>query len=322
MMRIRNAEANRSVIVVFIVIALVAAAHGVPWGTSAPLQVELRNSLHAPVFTLLSLFLLFEFGKKLHTPLAIAVTASLALLTALLGELTQYFTHGEASYFDLLRDFAGIALGLCIGLVVARQRGANLFGGVKCAQLAIMLFGTILVVSSPARTAWILVNQHRALPNIATFDARWESRTYATYHGASLEIRAAPASWGTEHGKAAYLTMSAGRTSGIEIYPAADWSGYEFIGLSIASGNGRTNTLSLRIDDIGHDGKYLDRFNQILPLNSQKRRIRIRLSYVRHSPAGREMDLRKIRSIIFFAENPTDGESIVLDDIRLERKID
>lgn len=303
------------------VVAIAAIMHSMPLGTFAPLQIELRNNLHSPVFAILTTILLISFRRDSSLPIAVAISASIALAAGILGELAQYFTHGQASIDDLKQDCIGICLGLCVGYVVSDRSNLKRSRRVKTVLSIAALVGIVEVFSPLASSAWALTRQYIAFPTILTFDSQWEHKTYTMLRGATVEPGPAPASWGNAQGNIAHIRFSDIRFSGIEIHPFADWSDFDVLSITAASGSDEPFELMLRISDEKHGGHYVDRFRRKLYLTPEKQEFRIRVSEIQSAPAGRDMEVDRIRSVILFIDDPVGREIAILGDIQLEREL-
>lgn len=315
----RQLNGNVFAIVICTAVVLIALAHGLPFGTSSPLLIDLRNSLHAPAFMVFAMLLFLLLVQKVSQRAAITLTAITALAAGILGELSQFLSSGQTSLSDLLSDSLGILFGICIGLLLITRRKNR--SNRRHTTLLVMFSAIIalIVVYPVAHAVHNLVSQNRAMPTIMDFEENWQTRALFPMHGASTALRPAPDSWGNENGQAVYVELSPMPFSGAKIYPVSNWSEYTFLTFTAASGNSGNFEIVLRINDDAHNGNFSDRFGRRFELSSKKRVYRIPISEIRSAPADREMDITHIHAIFFFMRHPTGEETLILDDVRLER---
>ena len=306
--------------VAILIVAAAAMIHSLPLGTDAPLQIELRNALHTPAFAAIAALLFLNFRRAFSLPGALAISSLAALATGVLGEMAQYVSYGQASFSDLARDAIGIPLGLLVGTSISRLPNKSGSRRVDAVLIIAALIGAVVVIHPAADAGWAIAKQRYAHPHILTFEADWETRIFSANRGATVRLEPAPATWGQGHGRIAYVKFANNRYSGIEIFPVTDWSGFDSLSLTAASGTDMPVELSLRIHDEKHWGGYRDRFRRKLNLTAEKRVFRIRMSDILDAPVGRHMDATQIRSIILFVDRPEGGEFALLDDIKLVRE--
>ena len=99
--------------------------------------------------------------------------------------------------------------------------------------------------------------------------------------------------------------------------PYPEWRGFGYFAVDIFSELPEERTIVLRIHDQQHNWQYEDRFNTAITVASGFNRIRIPLNEIRNAPAGREMDLSAIQSVVFFAVAPSESFVLYFDNIRL-----
>jgi hypothetical protein len=237
--------------------------------------------------------------------ITVAVLASVAVLT----ELGQQLTHRESSVADVVRDLAGILIGLgCYAYtdpdftVLSKQKYHAL-------RSSTFIFSGSLVVASLfplLHLAVAYVQRDDAFPVIIDFQAGWIS-PFLRLDQAMLTLAAAPDTLASNSGHTGQqqvhqLTLDPGKYPGISIIePYPDWSEYKTLVLDLYSMQSHSMTLVLRIHDSHHNQEHSDRFNQALTVKPGNNRFRIPLTGVEHAPAGRQMDMRHVENIMLFA---------------------
>ena len=75
----------------------------------------------------------------------------------------------------------------------------------------------------------------------------------------------------------------------------------------------------VRIHDVHHEGEATDRFSRRLTLMPGANPIAISLKDVKFAPETRAMNMRRVRSVMLFANAPEQAIELYLGDFRLER---
>jgi hypothetical protein len=137
-------------------------------------------------------------------------------------------------------------------------------------------------------------------------DARFSaSRSFARHGKASLRV---------EMGTAQYSGVSL-------VYFPVDWRGYRFLNMDVLNPSTEEIVVTFRIHDRLHEAgeqRYEDRFNRTFRLPPGWSNIRVDLGELARAPAGREMDLGRIRAVGLFATKLQRSRTIYLDSVRLE----
>jgi len=250
------------------------------------------------------------------------VAVATIVLLAALSEYLQISSSRDADVMDFVRDVLGGVSTL--GLYVTLDRAMDkTWARARRYTKATVRVGSVLIaiVAFVPLLSWILAYSYRGqiFPNICSFESSFETRFLAT-PGANLKLVPAPEGWAEAVGQqVGRLTIQPVRYAGLTINePYPDWSAYSFLCFDIYSENKGVVTLTVRVDDLSHNGHYNDRFNEGIAVRSGLNRYRIPLREVRAAPVGREMDMNHVVAIVLFAMDLTEARTIYVDDIRLE----
>lgn len=250
-----------------------------------------------------------DIRTKFSTPTA----TSLCVGTAIIGELLQISTAGDASVVDLANDGAGIA----VALLLITFLDKDLLPGLKRKSRFVVLAAGLLIMGTAFHPAvsisHALVARANALPELISFDHGWERVLYRSYGGAAV-IRIP---LGDDGSLVAVVSMGRAQYSGLVIEPYPDWRGYTALRFSILTLGHTPRRVTLRIDDVSHSGQYSDRFNRTFEIDSSVSEFVVPLSEISALENGRRLRLDAVRSMIFFMVNTDGSEKIIIDDIRL-----
>lgn len=290
---------------------------------------EIQNTGHIFLFALMTLALMplmrnRRAAKTRYWLVDYAIVCGGMVALGIITELGQVVTQREPDLNDMLRDGAGIAVGLGLyafyDLSVPRLTRSHWI--LKTCLLGASL-GVLAVCFYPMmNAAWSGLQRDRAFPVIADFGARW-TRTFVWLNQASLEPAMTPAGLtATENGArygAVRLILNPEAYAGISLFePYPDWSGYQTLSLEVYSPHARPISVVLRIHDEQHDQTYADRFNRALTLRPGNNRIQILLRDVAQAPDQREMDMKRISNLMLFAEDIDEVICLYPSIIRLE----
>ena len=254
--------------------------------------------------------------------ITVAVLASVAVLT----ELGQQLTHRESSAADVVRDLAGILIGL--GFYAYKDPYFTVLSKLKYYALRIstLIFSASLVVASLfplLHLAIAYVQRNDAFPVITDFQAGW-IRPFLRLDQAVFTLAPAPDSLAsiiqtTDQQQVHQLTIDSGKYPGISIIePYPDWSEYKTLTLDLYSTQTQLMTLVLRIHDSHHNQEYSDRFNRAVTVKPGYNRFQIPLIEVELAPAGRRMDMRHVANIMLFAADIDSAVKLYPGTLRLE----
>ena len=250
-----------------------------------------------------------DIRTKFSTPTA----TSLCVGTAIIGELLQISTAGDASVVDLANDGAGVAG----ALLLMTYFDNDVLPSLKHKSRFLVLAAGLLIMGTAFHPAvsisHTLLARAAALPELMTFDHGWERVLYRSYGGAAV-IRIP---LGDDKDLVAVVSMGRAQYSGLVIEPYPDWRGYTALRFSILTLGHTPRRVTLRIDDVAHNGQYSDRFNRVFEIDSSVSEFVIPLSEISALENGRRLRLDAVRSMIFFMVNTDGSEKIIIDDIRL-----
>lgn len=275
---------------------------------------ELQNTGHTIIFVIMTLVFMGILRGVLPVAdnrvlISYAITVAVLSAVAVLTELGQQLTYREPNVVDVVRDMAGIFVGLGFYaytdpyvIALSKQNYYALRTG------TLIFSGCLLVVSlfPLLHLAFAYAQRNDAVPVIIDFQAGW-ARPFLRLDQAVLTLAAAPDSLTsiikrTDQQQVSQLTLNRGKYPGISIIePYPDWSAYKTLTLDLYSRQVQTIRLVLRIHDNQHNQEYSDRFNQALAIKPGNNRFLIPLIGVEHAPAGRQMDMRHIAGIMLFA---------------------
>jgi len=276
---------------------------------------EIQNTGHTILFVFITLafigLLRYALPPIRNKSIAAYVITFLALVTvAALTELGQQLTNREPSLADVVRDIAGVLIGLGLfafadsRLVLVTRRHYRKF------RTGTLVFSAVLLVTS----LWPLIHlshayveRNQAFPVIVDFQNDW-ARSFLEVNNAVLTRAAAPegllkgGASGDE--RVALLNLNAGDFPGIVIVePYPDWSAYKVLEIDLFFPHSKNMNVMLRIHDKDHNQEYTDRFNRLLELEPGHNNFQIPLRNVEHAPVNRKMNMQQISGLVLFASN-------------------
>lgn len=300
---------------------------------------------HTPLFGVIALLirgLLEGRGRLLRSRAFSSAGLSVAAfaLTMVLGAATELvqmvFRLGDPSVSDLLRDAAGAASFLLLASAVHRRSAvafpATTPGGetaapararhrrivaVVAALVLLLAAGRTLIVTTAA-----YVERSRAFPTLYALDGAWWEGMFIRTATSRLTPAGTPGAAEGPDGRPttlARLDLRAGRYPGLTfLEPYPDWRGYHRLTFTVVSDLDAPITLAMRVHDAKHDQRYRDRFNRAFTIRPGTNRLAIVLEDVRRAPAGREMDMRRIRGIVLFVPRLARPTHLYLGPLQLE----
>jgi hypothetical protein len=304
---------SSSFISIILVIGTTLLFVGGPDYHSARSLKHLWDLGHIVYFALLTL-LLCRWRVVATMPLT-AQWIALITTTVLIGvsiELLQYGTSRTPNTGDLVRDLSGSLLVLVLGPPGRRLRAGYLKLLLRTAVLLLML--TLLWPLTRSLIDEAIARYQ--FPLLSGFETPFELDRWQGDAGLGIE-----SSTPLSSGKWLKLSLSTAKYSGAALkYFDGDWSSNR--SLSVRFYNPDTSPLQItcRIHDLNHvDGneEYTDRFNRRFKLVPGWNRIVIDLDEVKQSPDNRNMDMRRIRGVMFFAVSLPAPRVIYLDKLML-----
>jgi hypothetical protein len=168
---------------------------------------------------------------------------------------------------------------------------------------------------TPCLTAVALAHRWEEFPAIADFGSSLESR-FCSATNARFEI-ASPL--GQSQMRAARVTFQPAPYSGFAVHgPWPDWTNHRELCFTVYSQLSEIVSLDLRIHDAQHDKRYQDRFNKELAIQPGLSKVSVPLTAVERAPKGRQMELRRIRTIGLFVMQPARSFQLYFSEFGLE----
>jgi hypothetical protein len=278
--------------------------------------ISFHDFLHVPGFAIVTSALYFALppmpgvsrnGQRL-------MTALLAVALGALVELVQMIGGGSAELGDVVRDAGGAAIATLLTYAVdhGRRRRVRWSAGiVALGMAAAFLSPTIadLIDEAEARRQFPVLADFRRSSELNRFRFSREAR-------ASLVTVESP----ERSARALRLALAPGVYPGLsfQFFPR-DWRGWrEFILVCTHQGTAPLR-LTLRIDDMGHNENYADRYNRSFDMYPGHNVIRVPLREVEVAPAGRMFDLGHVRSVVLFAYRLQEERELLIHSVRLAR---
>ncbi len=240
-----------------------------PVGSASTLWAhELMNAAHAPLFMLLTAAMLLWLrttAPRASVAMQHLTTFLLVIFVGGAGELAQALltSDREATWRDLVTDGLGAIIGLGLMACVEPEQRVSTKLKTRLAVPAACLasFAVILPVWGIALAYW--QRQHQ-LPELLTFDSA-QSSLITLGSSTNLRVVQRMTSLGSSdtHQALEVLPQEAAEWPGITLKePWPDWSAYKALEIVVENPNPAALTLQIRIDDVRHNQRYEDLFNQ------------------------------------------------------------
>lgn len=265
------------------------------------------DALHFPGFILITwtLAILLRPFARGHRG-AIVAGASLALLIATLSELSHDYLGRSSSWKDFGVDCLGIGFGVA-GWFLLHRGGAA--ARVVFAGLVVAMLGLLVL---PALRGSRAVREIRGLfPDLGAFHHPGSRHLWLAQGNATATVHPDEA--------ALHVRLGPGPFGGVSYWPAeSDWSGRQTLRIGVEN-PGPAFPLGIRIDDARsassqHDSRYNGE-QQIPPGHTE---IRLPLAEIQRAPAGRPLDLTRIRRLVLFTSEEITGRQFVIDSAFLD----
>ncbi len=310
------------VVLVFIILALMFGA--LP--DTSLFWREVQNTGHTILFILIAILILlllrgtsnFFWQKSFK----LYITAFfISLLIGIVIELVQSITHSDASKMDIVRDLAGIIVGLGMYASTDSDLPSYSLKSGKWTKIGIVTLSFFVFTASMLPLTFLstaYMQRKAAFPVVVDLTANW-TLPFLQLRNAIINL---PESNKTKIDGEDPLTrvdFKRGIYPGvsiIETYP--DWSAYKAFTIIIYSKLIQPFELVLRIHDDQHNHNYTDRFNTKLTINKGTNYFHILLEDIKKAPTSREMDMMKIKEIIIFSAQPVERLHFYMGSIRLE----
>lgn len=303
---------------IFLLVLTLMVMHLIEFPQLSNIAQRLQNSLHAPVFGVFAVLVMFSLRKLVTPARAYIMAAAIVVMVSVVGEAIQILGPRDADLRDLASDMVGMTGFLA---VVAAFDDELRKQSARVSRLWLIIVAAPLLYASIQPTIWYaytIAAREKAIPELLGFEHKWESELFRQTPRTALTLIPAPDGWPAGSGTVAMLHLGETRYPGILIQPASNWLGYQYLSFLAASADGQSHEVTLRIHDAEHDNNYSDRFNYQFLAGPQPTRISILLDDVRSAPANRQMDISAIAEIGLFVVDATGNEKLIVDDFRLE----
>ena len=278
--------------------------------------MRFHDFLHVPGFVLVAALLLAGWRiapcrprrRSAHLALIFGLSVALGILV----ELLQVVAGGGGDPWDVARDAAGAASALLLA--------SSFWSEVRRpARWALRLAALVVAAVFAVPTLGALLDESRArhqFPVLADFSRASEFDRFE-WSGS------APASLVCTGGRGTRCVVQVSLLPGL--YPGfaltyfpRDWRGFRHFVVSCANASDTPLALTIRIDDMRHNGRYTDRFNRTYVLAPGRNEVRVPLADVEAAPCGRRLDLGRVRDVVVFAYQLATPRRIVVHSLRLE----
>jgi len=287
------------------------------FGKSATLLSEsITNLGHIPIFAVvagMSLWVL-DREKWIHAGIktymsAFAISVGLSLAT----EFVQSFMPNRSfQKADIVSDIIGSGAFLLVAY--QHQRGLPRRTRVFLSCIAVV---SLVVVSLPMlRATAVELRAIHDYPLLASFETSIEINRWQAVESSFERV-----DMHSTNGKSSLkVLLCPGLYSGINFgYPPLNWHVYDNLAFDVFLDGNKPLVLTVRINDLAHNGEYDDRYNRSLTLKPGQNRMIISLAEVERAPKIRKMDLGRISSLCIFSYKLKEQRIIYLDNFRLEK---
>ncbi len=278
---------------------------------------ELWNFGHVFLFIGLSYLVI----KHLFKDSSFSVYIQFILITigsVLLGMLIEYlqtFTGRDKSGYDVLLDLVGG----CIGFVIFSRTlsGMNRFVRVSFG-LGVIAF-TLVVLRPMLNIIIDDVQQRKEFPVLVSNKSDRELSRFITN---KVGLKLVPDNNKQSDYKLLRMDFYPGKypTAGLD-NSDQDWRSYKYLSFNVFSPY-PASSFNIRIHDELHEQsgyRYQDRFNERIQLSSGWNKIRIALNDVKRAPLKRDMNMQRIRKLMFFKINLNKPVYFLFSPIKLEK---
>lgn len=267
--------------------AVVVVAHIIPGLNNSFVDANLRDGLHILGFACVAA-IVFELTDA--GPFGKALTAFVAaVVSGVIAEVAQSFTHQTFNVYDILRDAGGAAVYLVARLTWAwsslptRNQPGRISG-----RVAAVFVGALVTVPLLYWSA-VLMSYRDRLPVVVDFAEAMDSRL-ATAVNSSIAFNAATG--------LAVVQLERSSWSGILVDVAAsDWSGYQHLVVHLSMQDAPETRITVELSDGAHEGFRIQHLIGGDPVGADMMEVRFPLRGVRDVPGRPGLDLSKIRKV-------------------------
>ena len=257
---------------------------------------------HYPLFFLVTLFL-YLFG-----PISVSRLPHwsnnpyfIAMLLVLGIEVIQPLFDRDASLPDTLNGLLGIA---AAGVFIeTRNRDRSILAQIGTIAALCGIFVALLVPIIPAKKSIDWRAKH--FPVLARFSAPEERLLWkAIRPHEKSQVAPAKTKHSTFEGRPVLeVQTKSGDWSGVR-YAAGDlsWQNYSHLSVRITNPSEEPFTLHVRIDDNEECKKFHQRYNNSVQLSPGRNELQLTIDDIRNGPRDRELNISRIRSVLFFTD--------------------
>lgn len=278
--------------------------------------ISFHDFLHVPGFAIVTSALYFALPPTpgLSRNRQRLMTALLAVALGALVELVQMISGGSAELGDVVRDAGGVAIAtvLVYALDHGRRRRVRWSAAIVALGIAAAFLSPTIADLIDEAVAW------RQFPVLADFHRPSELSRFHFSREARPSLVTIRSSEGSA--RALRLALAPGTYPGLsfQFFPR-DWRSWREFILVCTNQGAAPLRLTLRIDDMGHNENYADRYNRSFDMDPGRNVIRVPLREVEVAPAGRLFDLGHVRSVVLFAYRLEEERELLIHSVRLAR---
>ncbi len=219
-----------------------------------------------------------------------------ALLLGILIEYLQTFTGRDQSGYDVLLDLVGAS----IGFVLFSE---TLQSTKRFVRLSFYLMVTLFTLFALIPMLNVVLDDLSQKQSFPFLTENKTTREFSRFKRLNTKLALVNNGQVNSDLKLLRITFMPADNSTVSLeYFNQDWRGYKYLNFRVFNPDLKT-TLNIRIHDQRHEQKgyqYRDRFNRQLQLLSGWNDIRISLADIKKAPFKREMNMQKLRSLMFF----------------------
>lgn len=295
----------------------VIAVHIVDISTLSSVAIETIDSLHAPGFGLVALFLLLALRRRMPLRKAYVVAFAGSITLGIFAELAQAIGPRDSSFSDLVHDAVGAAgfLG-AIAIYDARKHLSLRIRAVAAIAVAALL---VLSILPGLYFGGGLLARASAMPQLVDYDSLWLEPVLTPHSQNRLRIVERPEDWPAGPSHVVLANANPDNRLLYRLAPHTNWSQYTTLVFEASSATTKSYPVTLVIRDTFRRGPFWRNvFLQNLILGPDAQEFRIPLADIKSGPTDRELDLASIGNILLLADAPGGSESILVGQFRLE----
>lgn len=269
----------------------------------------IEDAGHLPLFFIATWFILsiLSYDWEMSGVRLYGYAGLIGVAAGFASEVMQKPLRRDASWEDVLSDTVGVICALAVHAAVSRRE--KLTPAARAAAILIAL-GCLAAYVTPIITM-VRAYAHRnsQFPVLAKFDSRIELKWIVGY-GIRRDVMA----------DALEVEFVRRVFPGFSFYePVPDWQRYKTLVIDAENPDEYVLHLGVRINDIGHDRSYSDRFNVVFDVEPGARRdLRIPLEDIHRAPRNRLMNMTQISDVTLFRTKEQGSQRLRLHSIRLE----